>query len=158
MNTKVSHTVILVLIFLLNLTIFFPSMASTANIIWEEDFGDLDNWDIFGFNVTDFSSLPGNISNPNGVLRITGPDSQENFAERPSTQATGTWSFDVDVTPTKRNHFYIAFFGEKMENNSIPFEYGIMVVTASFDMWDSEFVFYKRTKGNPSITSLGRFS
>ncbi|MFX0205404.1 MAG: hypothetical protein ACFFDT_05415 [Candidatus Hodarchaeota archaeon] len=168
MNTKCSCTVVLFLIFSFNIMIFLPTAASPATIIWEENFESdgLDNWNIFGFNVNDATPLPGNISDTNGVLRIMGPDTQENVAEYPSTQATGTWSFDVDVTPTKRNHFYIAFFGEKMGNFSgmsdftetIPFEYGILVVTASFATWDSEFVFYRRTKGISSITSLKRFT
>ncbi|MFX1514522.1 MAG: hypothetical protein ACFFCQ_18285 [Promethearchaeota archaeon] len=167
MNTKLSRTVVLFLISLLSIMIFFPSMASTATIKWEENFeGDLDNWDIFGVNVTDYSPLPGNISTPNGILRFTGPDTQMNYAEHPSTQATGTWSFDVDVTPTKMDHFYLAFFGEKTGNftgmtdfmGSIGYEYGILVVTAPFGMWDPGFVFYKRTKGVSDVAPIASFS
>ncbi|MFX0184821.1 MAG: hypothetical protein ACFE95_17195 [Candidatus Hodarchaeota archaeon] len=158
MNTKILCTVVL---FLISIMIFLPSKTSTAKVIWEENFeSGLENWEVSGFNVTDFTPLPGNISDTNGILRITGDDTQETIAEHPSTQATGTWSFDLDVTPTKRNHFYVAFFGENSKNlsESIPFEYGVMPVTASFGMWDSEFVFYRRMKGSSSITSLGRYS
>ncbi|MFX0209679.1 MAG: hypothetical protein ACFFDT_27105 [Candidatus Hodarchaeota archaeon] len=56
--------------------------------------------------------LSRNFSVTIGVLRITGNESQEHIAEHPSTQATGTWSFDLDVTHTVRRHFYMAFFAE----------------------------------------------
>ncbi|MFW9995537.1 MAG: hypothetical protein ACFFD4_26100, partial [Candidatus Odinarchaeota archaeon] len=165
MNTKLSKTISLSLLLFVSTMIFLPSTASTADVMWEENFeSGLDNWYLSGFNAS-FLPVAGNFSDTNGILRITGDDNHENFAEHPSTQATGTWSFDVDVTPTKRNHFYIAFFGEKMGNLSevsfsevIAYEYGILVVTAPLASWDSEFVFYKRIKGSSSVTSLGRYS
>jgi hypothetical protein len=167
MNTKGSGTVVLFLTFILSIMIFLPSKVSTATIIWEENFESenwKENWNVSGFNVTDSTPLPGNISVTNGVLSITGDDTQETIAEHPNSQATGTWSFDLDVTPTKRNHFYVAFFGEKMgsftgkDDFTPSYSYGVIPVTASFGMWDSEFVFYRRMKGSSSVTSLGRYA
>jgi hypothetical protein len=95
-----------------------------------------------------------------------GNETLASIAEYSSTQATGTWSFDVDVTHSPSNHFYIAFFGGKWGNwtgaddfdESVPFEYGIMPVMPVFGNWNSVFVFYKRIKGNSNINPLGSFS
>ena len=147
--------------------IFLPITDSSATIIWQEDFeSGLDGWTTFGWNRTDGSPLPSNFSVMDGVLRINGTFPQESAAEHPSTQTTGTWSFDLDVTYTVNGHCHIDFFGKKMGNlsevdnftDAFPYAYGIMVVTEPSGMWDSEFVFYKREEGSPTIIPLNRYA
>ncbi|MFX1538945.1 MAG: hypothetical protein ACFFDI_32580 [Promethearchaeota archaeon] len=166
MNMRKSLTVVLFLVFLLGSMFFPPSGVSPATIIWEEDFeSDLDNWKIFGVENFDIPR-PGNFSIIDGTLRITGNTTIDSIIEHPSTQATGTWSFDVDVTHSPRNHFYIAFFGGKFGDftgkvdfaKACPFEYGVIPVPGSFGSWYQEFVFYKRVKGSLYIEELGSFS
>lgn len=157
--TAIFPTIVVLLI------LFNPTTFGTATIIWGEDFeSGLDNWDFFSWDSTR-TLFPENVSTSDGVLRVVGNESRSSIAEHPSTQTTGTWSFDVDVAPTEIDHFYIAFFGEKFGNftgpddalNATPYEYGIAVVTAPFGMWNSEFVFYKRPK-TPDVIPLGRYS
>lgn len=149
--------------FVIGTMMCLPSGASATTIIWEEDFeSGLGNWKISGFRTTDNTPVPGNFTVTNGVLRITGDENHSNIAEYPSTQATGTWSFDLDVTHTPHDHFYVAFFGEEMENftgtdDFTPaYGYGIVSVTQPFGVWNEEFVFYKRLGGDTSVITLGR--
>ncbi len=168
---KLSLIVIIGLLsILLNLVIFTPPMFGSANVIWNESFdqSDLNDWTILGWNRTDATPFSGNLSVESGVLRFQGIGSQESATEHSSTQATGTWSFDLDVTHTIGEHFHISFFGGKFGDvttvanftDALPYEYGIMVVTAAIKetMWDSEFVFYKRNEGAAFINPLARYS
>ena len=155
---------------LLILLLFNSGVSCRANIIWEDSFDPpgLAEWKIFGWNRTDATPFEGNYSDSNGVLRVQGIGTQESAAEHSSTQATGTWSFDLDVTHTIGEHFHLAFFSGKFGNitevdtflDAIPFEYGIMVVTANLagTQFDSEFVFYMRYQGDGSIYPLERYS
>ena len=149
------------IVFLLN-----PSEVSHANLIWNEDFSEgLTDWKIFGWNRTDAVPFEGNVSNANEVLRIKGEGTQETAAERNCTQAVGSWIFDLDVVHTIGEHFHLAYFSGAFGNISevsfpaaIPFEYGIMVVTAVVGPFNSEFVFYNRNQGNGLINVIDQYS
>ncbi|MFX1286507.1 MAG: hypothetical protein ACFFB5_22920 [Promethearchaeota archaeon] len=165
MITRKLRTVVLFLVFFLGSMFSLPSGASPATIIWEEDFeSDLDNWKIFGVDAETRQPRPGNFSIIDGTLRIKGNTTLYSIAEHPSTQATGTWSFDVNVTPSP-DHFYIAFFGGEFGNftgedgfeKACPSEYGVMPVPEWFSVWFKEFVFYKRKNGSSNIVELGSF-
>lgn len=139
--------------------------------VWSDDFNDLnaDDWEIYGWTGTDGTALPGNFSLSEGMLRIQGVDTQTSIAIYNTTQATGMWSFDLDVTHTIAEHFYVSFFGGYWDNDSVDWGagffdsiqpgYGIMPVTGPFGDFDNEFVFYQRDQGSASLSRiLGRYS
>lgn len=79
--------------------LFFLIQPHTCNavVVWTEDFsdGNLDDWTI----------SMGNFSATDNTLRAT--DLGWNFAIHDSNVAYGTWSFDVHVTETPDDHFYV---------------------------------------------------
>lgn len=158
----------LLILNLLVIFLFNSPILCRANIVWQDNFdiAGLANWKLFGWNRTDATPLPANFSDSDGILRVQGTGHQESAAEHPSIQAVGTWSFDLDVTHTIGEHFHISFFSGKFGNYSIlpnfvdaiPYEYGIIPVSAIWGPYNSEFVFYMREQGNGSITPLERYS
>ena len=128
--------------------------------VWSDDFsdGNIDDWEIWGFNATDAEPCEGSYSLADGSLRADGVNTS--VASHVCQMTTGTWSFDVDCVSTDSNHFYIAFFSGTPTNITIdpPFEYGIMVVTGVFASFDTEFVVYRRSAGSTNLASLvGRY-
>ncbi len=128
--------------------------------VWSEDFsdGNIDDWEIWGYNATDAEPCPGIFSVADGSLRSDTVNTS--VASHECQVTTGTWSFDVDCVSTDSNHFYVAFFSDEPTNDTMtpPYEYGIMVVTGAFASFDTEFVFYRRDSGSIYLANLiGRY-
>jgi len=128
--------------------------------VWSDDFsdGNIDDWEIWGYNASDAQPCPGSFSVADVSLRADSVNTS--VASHICPMTTGTWSFDVDCEPTASNHFYIAFFSGEPSNVTLdpPFEYGIMVVTGVFASFDTEFVFYRRDSGSIYLSRLiGRY-
>ena len=132
------------------------ALEASLTQIWSDDFNDsnTDGWNIRGFNST--HDLSGNITADDNTLRAYGDEHVGQYASHPSTQANGTWSFDVDCAQTLTDHFYVAFISgiSNQLSDGLPYEYGIMIVTGEFGMWNTSFQLYKRTAGNDEITNL----
>ena len=71
-------------------------MLVSADIVWEDNFDDLDDWTIFGYESdTSLVQIEGNFSAADGTLKVL--DDGINFARHNSTVNVGTWSFDMFV-------------------------------------------------------------
>lgn len=134
------------------------ALEASLTQIWSDDFndGNTDGWDIMGFNST--HDLPGNITADDNTLRAYG-DGVLHYASHPSTQANGTWSFDVDCAQTLTDHFYVAFVSGISDqlSDGLPYEYGIMIVTGEWGMWNTSFQLYKRYAGQDEIANICRY-
>lgn len=132
------------------------ALEASLTQIWSDDFndGNTDGWNIRGYNST--HDLPGNITADDNTLRAYG-DHVLHYASHPSTQANGTWSFDVDCVQTLTNHFYVAFVSgiSNQLSDGLPYEYGMMIVTGEWGMWNTSFQLYKRYAGQDEIANLG---
>jgi len=137
--------------------------------IWSEDFNDLipDGWEFWGMDYSHDAPSLANYSVAEGMLRFQGGKNWT-IAMYNITQAVGTWSFDLDVQDSYAHHFYVSFFSGYWANDSIiwpnwrstvPYEYGIMVVSDLFLPWSKEFILYQRSTGSADyITTLERYS
>lgn len=140
----------------------------SATTVWSDDFnGELsDEWSVFGFNRTadPLTSLPGNFSTGDGTLRAY--DEEFNAAQRNSTQAYGTWSFDIDLVETPHNHCIVAFISGYEPIPDAPYEelevspsysYGMLFATGNFGAVDTAFVFFRRNVGDMFVIQMGEY-
>jgi len=137
-----------------------PRTARISAELWSDDFsdGNIDDWEIWGYNATDAELSPGSFSTADESLRADSVNTS--VASHECQMTTGTWSFDVDCVSTDSNHFYVAFFSDEPTNDTMtpPYEYGIMVVTGAFASFDTEFVLYRRDSGSIYLANLiGRY-
>jgi hypothetical protein len=70
--------------------------TSDATVIWQDNFDDLDDWTIFGYeNTSSQVRIEGNFSAADGTLKVL--DDDVNIARHESSVTVGTWSFDMYV-------------------------------------------------------------
>ncbi|MFW9913669.1 MAG: hypothetical protein ACFFEU_14420, partial [Candidatus Thorarchaeota archaeon] len=142
---------------------------SPCAVVWEANFadGNTDGWEFWGMNYSDPAPLPANYSVSEGMLRFQGVANHWTIAMYNTTQAVGTWSFDLDVQDQERHHFYVAFFSGYWDTDnidwedwyaSVPYEYGIVPVIGTFGGWNNEFVLYRRAAGSGIVVTLAKYS
>lgn len=112
-----------------------------ADLVWEDNFDDLDDWTIFGYeNDTSPVEIGGNFSAASGMLEVL--DDDFNVARHESTTNVGTWSFDMFVPDDVPDDgfFYVDF----MSNGSYSTEFGnvsVLCVGAAFGASYDKFYF-----------------
>jgi hypothetical protein len=134
--------------------------------VWAGNFNViLDNWRIWGFNesANPIVTTAGNFSNVDHTLRAYGEE--WNVAQHNSTVAYGSWSFDIDLVQTPRNHCVVAFISGWEDTPPLgqelvidpSYSYGMMFVTGEFGSQNTSFVLFRRTAGPPYITPIATY-
>lgn len=140
--------------------------ASYMVPVWVDNFNvGLDNWRIWGFNESadPIVSTAGNFSNVDHTLRAYGEE--WNVAQHNSTVAYGTWSFDIDLVQTPRNHCLVAFISG-WEDTPPPgqelvidpsYSYGMIFATGEFRNQNTSFVLFRRSAGMTGVTDIATY-
>lgn len=143
--------------------LFLPVSAS---VVWSDDFndGNLDGWTTFGviWSGESATEVPANYSLEDNNLRYTGEFST--YTYHASTASSGHWSFDVDCVDNEDHHFYIAFISDGVLDpddvpDSVPAEYGLMIITGPLADSNPEFRLYRRMAGSTGLgQTIGSYS
>ena len=146
----------------MSIAISTNSAVVPANVVWSDDFndGNIDDWYRWGFNASSFEEAEANFTLADGSLRAQGLNSSYASHAYSITSGKATWEFDVDCVNNSNGHFYIAFMSGPPSGvvGDPSNEYGIMVVTGSVGVFESEFVLYRRAQGSLDLTYvLGRY-
>lgn len=111
--------------------------SEPAELVWSEDFddGNISDWSIYGIVGTrPYTSVPGNFTAEDGVLRANGTEETFSIATINSSVAYGTWTFDVDVVDTYNHEIVIPFIMIKWTIESWGIDcYFIQFVTGMYE-------------------------
>jgi hypothetical protein len=124
--------------------------TSNAAEVWSDDFDDLGDWTIFGYE-SRYSTvtIEGNFSNPGGVL--TALDDDINIARHDSAVDGGTWSFDMFVQDDGEGYFYLMF----MSHGAIPATAGPSTfVAVGAWMTEGRFIVWQRVESSNAVIDI----
>jgi hypothetical protein len=134
--------------------------------VWVNNFNvNMDDWRIWGFNQSadPIVSTHGNFSIGDDTLRAY--DEEWNVAQHNSTVAYGTWSFDIELVRTPRNHCLVAF-ASGWEDTPAPsqelsinpsYSYGMIFATGEYGSQNTSFVLFKRYAGNLGVSPIATY-